>query len=329
VCRPPRHRTARRPPGPDRLRIAANARGLPDGVGRKRPGEHAGALRPRFAPPRQGVVDDPPAVRGKHRPEWLERLHITETSGLAVIHRQHPQRILGILHDGIREMFSVRRPRFGHVHGPRFRRREPVEPGAADVLLEDRDVALTIGLEGHMTIVRRPDREAVAAAERQPAGLVARDRSSKTETLASFPSSLPSTSRVPSREARTCSYGPAGVASGVRRPSRSANTIRRLLGNPSSGPGTYMRLPVSETSKAAPDVEPRPTSQQLEHVSILAGAGARINSDEFWRGPPPQRCRIVMCFAHLSRSRTPSSSTMAVIEVSCTVSVFVDHYAFV
>ena len=24
--------------------------------------------------------------------------------------------------------------------------------------------------------------------------------------------------------------------------------------------------------------------QQLEHVSILAGAGARINSDEFWRG---------------------------------------------
>jgi len=226
-------------------------------------------------------------------------------------------------------MFSVRRPRFGHVHGPRFRRREPVEPGAADVLLEDRDVALTIGLEGHMTIVRRPDREAVAAAERQPAGLVARDRSSETETLASFPSSLPSTSRVPSREARTCSYGPAGVASGVRRPSRSANTIRRLLGNPSSGPGTYMRLPVSETSKAAPDVEPRPTSQQLEHVSILAGAGARINSDEFWRGSPPQRCRIVMCFAHLSRSRTPSSSTMAVIEVSCTVSVFVDHYAFV
>jgi len=105
VCRLPRHRTARRPSGPDRLRIAANARGLPAGAGRKRPGEHAGALRPGFDPPRQGVVDDPPAVRGKHRPEWLERLHITETSGLAVIHRQHPQRILGILHDGIREMF--------------------------------------------------------------------------------------------------------------------------------------------------------------------------------------------------------------------------------
>ena len=32
----------------------------------------------------------------------------------------------------------------------------------------------------------------------------------------------------------------------------------------------------------------RPTDddQQLEHVSILAGAGARINSDEFWRGSP-------------------------------------------
>ena len=30
----------------------------------------------------------------------------------------------------------------------------------------------------------------------------------------------------------------------------------------------------------------RPTDddQQLEHVSILAGAGARINADEFWRG---------------------------------------------
>ena len=27
--------------------------------------------------------------------------------------------------------------------------------------------------------------------------------------------------------------------------------------------------------------------QQLEHVSILAGAGARINSDEFWRGHHP------------------------------------------
>ena len=24
--------------------------------------------------------------------------------------------------------------------------------------------------------------------------------------------------------------------------------------------------------------------QQLEHDSILAGAGTRINSDEFWRG---------------------------------------------
>ena len=34
-------------------------------------------------------------------------------------------------------------------------------------------------------------------------------------------------------------------------------------------------------------------------------------------------------FAQLSRSRTPSSSTMAVIEVSCTVSVCVYHYAFV
>ena len=30
----------------------------------------------------------------------------------------------------------------------------------------------------------------------------------------------------------------------------------------------------------------RPTDddQQLEHVPIVAGAGARINSDEFWRG---------------------------------------------
>ena len=69
--------------------------------------------------------------------------------------------------------------------------------------------------------------------------------------------------------------------------------------------------------------------QQLEHVSILAGAGARINSDEFWRGSPLQRCRILMCFAQTISIANSISSTMAVIEVSCTVSVCVYHYAFV
>ena len=33
--------------------------------------------------------------------------------------------------------------------------------------------------------------------------------------------------------------------------------------------------------------------QQLEHVSILAGAGARINSDEFWRGSGAARAHKV------------------------------------
>ena len=39
-------------------------------------------------------------------------------------------------------------------------------------------------------------------------------------------------------------------------------------------------------SMSAESQRQRPTDddQQLEHVSIVAGAGARINSDEFWRG---------------------------------------------
>jgi hypothetical protein len=32
---------------------------------------------------------------------------------------------------------------------------------------------------------------------------------------------------------------------------------------------------------------PTDKDQQLEHDSILAGGGARINSDGFWRGSPP------------------------------------------
>ena len=39
-------------------------------------------------------------------------------------------------------------------------------------------------------------------------------------------------------------------------------------------------------SMSAESQRQRPTDddQQLQHVSIVAGAGARINSDEFWRG---------------------------------------------
>src|SRR4029078_1227156 len=46
-------------------------------------------------------------------------------------------------------------------------------------------------------------------------------------------------------------------------------------------------------------------------------------------GHHPSGAEFSCVLLKLSRSRTPSSSTMAVIEVSCTVSVFVDHYAFV
>jgi Penicillin amidase len=65
---------------------------------------------------------------------------------------------------------------------------------------------------------------------------------------------------------------------------------------------------------------------------LFQGYGYAIAQDRLWQlelARPPQRRRILMCFAQLPRSRTLSSSTMAVIEVSYTVSVFVDHYAFV
>src|SRR5262245_56595072 len=74
----------------------------------------------------------------------------------------------GILRYGKREMLPVRQPRYGHVFGAFLRGGEPPQPGAIDVLLEDREVAFAIRLKRHALTVCRPDGKAVAAAERQP-----------------------------------------------------------------------------------------------------------------------------------------------------------------
>ena len=134
--------------GPDRMDGPDLNRHLVGGAGRwKRLDEGvrdfaASLIRP------EHLVGDPAAIGRERRFDEQARLHVRERRRAAVLHRQHPQRGLTILHDREQQVRVVGRRGLRDVNRSGFRPGQPLGSArAVSALAEDPGVAFPIGLE--------------------------------------------------------------------------------------------------------------------------------------------------------------------------------------
>src|SRR6266545_1291454 len=120
-------------------------------------------------------VRDPFAVRREDRVYRLRRADVAERHHLSVVERYHHRHDVGsnratirLLRGAQEKPSTVGRPRFGNMGRALVRFREPLgHPTTVGPLPENRQVALSIGLERDALPVSGPHRVAVLAAERQ------------------------------------------------------------------------------------------------------------------------------------------------------------------